>query len=129
MKTFDVLTRGERAGVLLVLWLALFAGCATVTFKRGASPGAMTADERACRASNSDDADYVTCMRNRGWFVIANTEAEPGAPPATHRETDEPEPGVPPASRPKADEPEQPSRGGAPVAAGTEVAGRPPEVE
>jgi len=63
-------------------------GCATVTFKRGASPGDMSADEVDCRARGGDDARFVACMRERGWMVVggaaqaANGDAEtkPGQP-------------------------------------------------
>lgn len=56
------------AGALLTA--ALAGGCASVTFKRGASPGAMTADEQACGGREAADAAaFRQCMQDRGWFV------------------------------------------------------------
>jgi hypothetical protein len=60
--------------ILFVLWIGLLAGCASVTFKRGASPEAMASDERACRNSTADDAAFVECMRSRGWFMSGTSD-------------------------------------------------------
>jgi hypothetical protein len=79
--------------IIGLLWLT---GCATVTFKRGAGPGAMAADEDACRHTSADETAYTQCLRDRGWFVAGKaahgdteTVLEPpepapaSAPPAT----------------------------------------------
>ena len=62
-----------------VLSLALLAGCATVTFKRGASPGAMAAAEHACRSTSTDESAYAECLRERGWYVTGTGAARGGA--------------------------------------------------
>ncbi len=48
----------------------LAVGCAEITFKRGASPDAMAAAERECRAATEGEEDYLDCMRERGWFAM-----------------------------------------------------------
>ncbi|MEX2481582.1 MAG: hypothetical protein WD928_12065 [Gammaproteobacteria bacterium] len=53
---------------------AVLAACGNVTFKRGADPTAMAADERSCRTSAPDDAGFAACMRERGWFVALSGE-------------------------------------------------------
>lgn len=58
----------------VMILVALLAACGDVTFKRGAGPGAMAADERSCRASAPDDAGFAACMRERGWFVALSGE-------------------------------------------------------
>ena len=78
--------RGVGGCIGVALWLAALAGCATLTFKRGASPGDMAAAETACRSENPEEAAYVECMRNRGWFVTGSGTAPdaavtPGAAP------------------------------------------------
>jgi hypothetical protein len=69
--------------VSIGLCAAALAGCVTVSFKRGASPDAMAADERACRDATTGEAAYVDCMRERGWFMAgaaaAARPAETGA--------------------------------------------------
>jgi len=74
-------------GLLLLASLqAMLAGCATVTFRRGAQPEAMLADERACRADGADEAAFVECMRRRGWTVATTgltTSSAPVAMPPT----------------------------------------------
>jgi hypothetical protein len=45
-------------------------GCASYSFKRGASPDAMAADEKSCRQPKEV---FHTCMREKGWSV-ANKE-------------------------------------------------------
>ena len=85
----------------LLLGIALLAGCATVTFKRGASSGAMTADEQACRAATTDDAAYVECLRDRGWLVSgiaiggADGDVPVTEPPPPERAADAPATDVP----------------------------------
>lgn len=89
-----------------VLACAVLAGCATMTFKRGAGPGAAQSDEDACRKTSSSEAAYAECLRARGWSVsvpgertapAADTEpsataphvpapAAPGTPAAAHHE-------------------------------------------
>ena len=63
-----------RPAILFTVLVAC-GGCATVTFKPGASPEAMAADERACRSANTDEADYVECMKARGAFVASSNVA------------------------------------------------------
>jgi hypothetical protein len=49
-----------------------------MTFKRGATPGTMATDEDACRSTNSDEAAFAECLRQRGWLVTgAGTTAAP----------------------------------------------------
>ena len=109
-----------RAVLVIAPALALLDGCGTVTFKRGASSGAMEADERACRDATTNEAAYVECMRDRGWYIggagaapdtqatetpiprpTASTESVPGIPAATPTATVTTNP-------PKADAPEPP---------------------
>ena len=53
-------------------------GCASYSFKRGASPDAMAADEQVCRAAQED---FHSCMRDRGWFIASDLgELKPTAP-------------------------------------------------
>ena len=50
--------------------VVLLAGCgATMSYKRGAGPDAMQADEQACRGTAAAIESYVDCMRARGWAV------------------------------------------------------------
>lgn len=50
--------------------VVLLAGCgATMSYKRGAGPDAMQADEQACRGTAAALESYVACMRARGWTV------------------------------------------------------------
>lgn len=59
----------------LALAIVLAGGCASVTFKRGASPGAMTADESACGGrETADPAAFRQCMKERGWFVAGQSD-------------------------------------------------------
>lgn len=71
----------RRARLLDVVFVAtmvgVVAGCATVSFKRGAGPESMSVDEKACRASTSDEDGFLQCMRDRGWY-IAVTKPAPG---------------------------------------------------
>jgi hypothetical protein len=85
--------------LVVVLWLAALAGCASVTFKRGASADAMADDERACRAATTSDADYAECMRSRGSYVAGRSAASK----ETKAEVAEPKtPVVAPAATPGA---------------------------
>lgn len=108
---------------LFVLSLALLAGCASVTFKRGASPDAMAADEQVCRKAGADDAAYVECMRNRGWFVTGRGAAPDSTAPATpaaaepHAPADAPEAGVTPAAGAASGAAAKPTSANAPRAA------------
>ena len=99
---------GASRCALFGVWLTLLAGCATVTFKRGASPDAMAADERACRNAGTDEAAFVECMRNRGWFVHEINRVGDGT-----------------STDARVTEPRAPGAGSA-VAAGDEVARRAP---
>ncbi len=56
--------------IVLSCALLMIAGCASVSFKRGASPEAMSADEEACRQAGGDEAAYVECMQKRGFYVM-----------------------------------------------------------
>lgn len=40
-----------------------------VSYKRGASPSTMSADETMCRDAAVSDDSYRSCMREHGWFV------------------------------------------------------------
>lgn len=83
--------------VLAIVALVWLAGCATVSFKRGAGPGAAKADEDACRATTASPEDYADCLRNHGWMVnTPGVAAEPASAPA-------PAPGAPPAQGAPAD--------------------------
>ncbi|MGH7787506.1 MAG: hypothetical protein ACRERC_11605, partial [Candidatus Binatia bacterium] len=62
------------SAAILAAGLAAFSGCATFSFKAGASPDTMAADERACRAS-AGDPGFVECMRERGWYVTGGAAA------------------------------------------------------
>jgi len=78
-------SRGVFGLVLLTPLLVALAGCASVTFKRGASPDSMRAAERACRSSTSGKAAYVACMRERGFFASgAEPATRGGAAAVTH---------------------------------------------
>jgi len=70
----------------VLLGLSVLAGCATVTFKRGASPEAIAADERACRAANPQEAAYVECMRRHDSYVSGGTQAPEATPANTPTE-------------------------------------------
>jgi len=65
----------------LVIALAMLTGCAQVSFKRGASPDQMTTGEQECRRRTTDEAAFVECMRQGGWFVLGTTDGSPA--PAT----------------------------------------------
>ncbi len=94
--SFHLIREGERAATGLgrsrrAFWLALlapvlvaFGGCGTVTFKRGASPDAMHAAERSCGHLTADDAAYIECMREHGFFVSGTAAATAGAAPVAH---------------------------------------------
>ena len=80
-----IAARSGRAAV--ALFLVSLAGCgASISFKRGASPDAMSADERTCREGGGGDAAFLQCMRDRGWTMIETGERHAdkgGAVPAT----------------------------------------------
>jgi hypothetical protein len=78
--------------IVAILGLMWLAGCATVTFKRGAGPGGAKADEDACRATSASQAAYVECLRARGWMVAGKGV---GPQPATAAPT---KPATPPAA-------------------------------
>lgn len=61
--------------VMLVIASALTAGCASVTFKRGATPSTMAADESRCRKADPADSAFRACMRDKGWFVAGGADA------------------------------------------------------
>lgn len=63
------------ATVLFMLALVLVAGCTSVTFKRGATPTTMAADESRCRKADPADRAFRACMREKGWFVAGGSAA------------------------------------------------------
>lgn len=69
--------RWVALAALLVLSAVVLAGCAGATFKRGASPDSIAADERACREKTATDEEYADCMRERGYVVSSGVELEP----------------------------------------------------
>lgn len=82
--------------VLAIVALVWLAGCATVSFKRGAGPGGAKADEDACRATTTSPEAYADCLRERGWMV-----STPGSGSATAvAPAEEPEPAAAPAKQP-----------------------------
>lgn len=70
------------AMVMLVIASALAAGCTSVTFKRGATPTTMAADESRCRKADPADTAFRACMRDKGWFVAGGSDggSSPAAP-------------------------------------------------
>lgn len=81
MIMFDIprnVVRFGRHAVVVAVLLAMGSGCTSVTFKRGASPTTMAADETACREDNATEDTYRSCMRDNGWFVAGggNTTAQ-----------------------------------------------------
>ncbi len=81
----------NRSSALLLA--VLLSGCATVTFKAGATPTTMADDEKTCREGEVDDAAFVQCMRKKGWYVAGGASeaaaaemraaaAEKAAPPS-----------------------------------------------
>ena len=72
-----------RAAVVVIITLASVS-CASYTFKRGASPGDMAADEAACRAT---EQVFHECMRNRGWFIASNPGDLKPAEPVVEQST------------------------------------------
>lgn len=63
----------------VVIASTLVAGCASVTFKRGATPTTMAADERRCHNADPADAAFRACMREQGWFVAGGSDAASSA--------------------------------------------------
>ena len=57
-----------RIAMVIAITLANVS-CGSYTFKRGASPGDMAADESACRGT---EQVFHECMRKRGWFIASN---------------------------------------------------------
>lgn len=72
----DVL-RWAVVTALLVLSAVVLAGCAGATFKRGASPDSIAADERACREKTATEEEYADCMRERGYVTSSGVDFEP----------------------------------------------------
>ncbi len=83
--------------ILSIVGLVLLAGCATVSFKRGAGPGNAKADEDACRATSASADAYAACLRERGWMVRTPGTAEEAAAPEPEPEP-KPAVEVPPAA-------------------------------
>ncbi|MEE3329403.1 MAG: hypothetical protein VX246_00920 [Myxococcota bacterium] len=71
------ISRGVALAALLVLSAVALAGCAGATFKRGASPGSIAADERACREKTATEKEYADCMRERGYVTSSGVDFEP----------------------------------------------------
>jgi len=61
--------------VTVVIACTFTAGCTSVTFKRGATPTTMAADESRCRNADPADAAFRACMRDKGWFVAGGSDA------------------------------------------------------
>lgn len=80
---------------LAALSLLSLAGCATISFKPGASSSSMSADEQSCRKQNPDEAAYVACMRERGWY-IAGKESNEAKAEEKKEADEEPEPAASP---------------------------------
>lgn len=56
--------------MVLLAVVVLLAGCgATMSYKRGAGPDAMQADEQACRDEAATPESHAACLRSRGWSV------------------------------------------------------------
>jgi hypothetical protein len=68
--------------------LAVLAGCATMTGKRGTGPGARLADECVCRETSADETACGACSWEHGWLMAGKetgaspVEAVPEAPAA-----------------------------------------------
>ena len=78
MITLDIrrnVLRHRRYAAIVAVVLALGSGCTSVTFKRGASPTAMAADETGCREDNAAEDAYRRCMRDNGWFVAGGASS------------------------------------------------------
>lgn len=72
----------RRASILVGAIVFGAIGCADVSFKPGASPDQIRRDEIACReAAGGVEADYQSCMKDRGYLVSKSGE-EPGWKPA-----------------------------------------------
>jgi hypothetical protein len=116
--------------ILSIIALALLAGCATVTFKRGAGPGNAKADEDACRATSTSEEAYADCLRERGWMVstpghAAETAAEPEAAPAPVAPPAAPAPAPAAPAKPTAPPTSKPSAATAPPAPAAPAAAAP----
>ncbi|MEM7466089.1 MAG: hypothetical protein AAF387_04320 [Pseudomonadota bacterium] len=61
------MTLGYRT-IAVYLVLLLLSAC-EVTYKRGAVPTSMAADEQQCKSKHSEYAAYRECMVALGWFV------------------------------------------------------------
>lgn len=72
--------------LILAAGLAALAGCGMVmSFKPGAGPDRMAADEHAC--GQAGDEGFVECMRNLGWYMSGG---EIGSSPTPGAEATEP---------------------------------------
>lgn len=72
MKT--LLTTTRRAAVIASgCALIALAGCAEVTFKRGAGPGEMQATEQACREKTATVEAYKSCLHAAGFIYAKPT--------------------------------------------------------
>jgi uncharacterized protein YceK len=73
--------------VLLILAFLVMSGCVTLSYRRGASGEAMSADEKACREATETHAAYLECLDARGTWVLETTgaasEQTPAAEPAS----------------------------------------------
>ncbi len=73
--------------VLLILACLVMSSCVTLSYRRGASGEAMSADEKACREATETHAAYLECLDARGTWVLETTGAEseqtPAAEPAS----------------------------------------------
>ena len=73
--------------VLLILACLVMSGCVTLSYQRGASGEAMSADEKSCREATGTHAAYLECLDARGTWVLETTgaasEQTPAAEPAS----------------------------------------------
>ena len=67
-----------RSTVVLFAALATLSACATLSFKPGAGPDRMSADEHAC--GQAGDEGFVECMRNLGYYMSDGAIGSPLTP-------------------------------------------------
>ena len=61
--------------ILFVLACVAMSGCVTVSYRRGASGEAMSADEKACREATENHAAYLKCLEARGTWTLDTSGA------------------------------------------------------
>ncbi len=60
---------------LLILSICVIS-CSSISYKRGATPEAMTEDENICLADNMLEGEFQSCMRDNGWFITDGATIE-----------------------------------------------------